>query len=88
MSGVEVAQAIRKAKSSVYVVGCTGNALREDQEQYLEAGADYILPKPVHRGAIEERLEEATRRKRYRMANADVVEQDFEARREEDKHET
>jgi osomolarity two-component system sensor histidine kinase SLN1 len=26
---------------------CTGNALQSDQDDYLEAGADYVLTKPV-----------------------------------------
>lgn len=31
MSGVEVVRAVREMGNPLYVVGCTGNALREDQ---------------------------------------------------------
>lgn len=31
MSGVEVARAVREMNCPIYIVGCTGNALREDQ---------------------------------------------------------
>jgi len=31
MSGVEVVRALREMGNPLYVVGCTGNALREDQ---------------------------------------------------------
>lgn len=34
MSGVEVVRALREANIPLYVVGCTGNALREDQVYY------------------------------------------------------
>lgn len=66
MSGVEVARAVRSLPSDVYIVGCTGNALKEDQEEYLVAGADDILPKPVHQSAIAEMLAHARERSRWR----------------------
>ena len=31
MSGVEVAREVREMGCPLYIVGCTGNALREDQ---------------------------------------------------------
>jgi CheY-like chemotaxis protein len=31
MTGVEVAREVREMGNPVYIVGCTGNALREDQ---------------------------------------------------------
>jgi len=42
MSGVEVAREVREMGCPVYIVGCTGNALREDQEEYIAAGADGV----------------------------------------------
>jgi CheY-like chemotaxis protein len=63
MSGVEVVSALRQMGLTTFVVGCTGNALREDQEEYLSAGAHELLPKPVHQSAIEEMLVEARRRR-------------------------
>lgn len=62
MSGVEVARAVRKTGNPVYIVGCTGNALREDQDEYLAAGADRVLTKPITQTAILEALELARRR--------------------------
>lgn len=58
-SGVEVVQELREMGSDLFVVGCTGNALREDQDEYLAAGADEILAKPVHQGDVVEMLRRA-----------------------------
>jgi CheY-like chemotaxis protein len=62
LSGVEVARAVRSWPSDVYIVGCTGNALEEDIAEYRAAGADNILPKPIHQGAIVEQLDLARER--------------------------
>jgi CheY-like chemotaxis protein len=42
MTGVEVARAVRELGCPLYIVGCTGNALKEDQEEYIDAGADGV----------------------------------------------
>jgi osomolarity two-component system sensor histidine kinase SLN1 len=47
LSGLEAVRRLRQAGRSDFVVGVTGNALLSDQEDYLEAGADYVLTKPV-----------------------------------------
>ena len=39
ITGFEVASKVRQLGCPVYIVGCTGNALRQDQEEYIEAGA-------------------------------------------------
>lgn len=57
MSGVETARAIRALQWDVYIVGCTGNALQEDQDEYRQAGADAIVTKPVSVAAIREKLD-------------------------------
>jgi CheY-like chemotaxis protein len=59
MFGVEVAREVRALGLPIYIVGCTGNALREDQDEYLAAGADDVIPKPVHEAAIREQLARA-----------------------------
>jgi len=59
MFGVEVAREVRARGIPIYIVGCTGNALREDQDEYLAAGADDILPKPLHEAAIRDQLVKA-----------------------------
>jgi CheY-like chemotaxis protein len=56
MSGVEVTRAVRKHGDPVYIVGCTGNALREDQEEYTGAGADQVLTKPIKQAALVEAI--------------------------------
>lgn len=68
MTGVEAVAALRAAGCDTYVVGCTGNALREDQDEYITSGADAIIPKPVHQAAILEHLAEARRRSDAKMA--------------------
>ena len=46
MSGVEVAREVRGLGHPLYIVGCTGNALREDQvshkdkSNYAQLGTD------------------------------------------------
>lgn len=62
MSGVEVAHHVRTMGNHIFIVGCTGNALREDQEEYLCAGADDIIPKPIHQKAVLDMIKEARKR--------------------------
>lgn len=57
MFGHEVVRELRAAGCNTYIVGCTGNALREDQDEYLSAGANAVIPKPVHEAAIREQVE-------------------------------
>lgn len=47
MSGLSMVAKLREAGRSDFVVGVTGNALLTDQEEYLEAGVDKVLTKPV-----------------------------------------
>ncbi|KDQ58727.1 hypothetical protein JAAARDRAFT_206584 [Jaapia argillacea MUCL 33604] len=47
MTGEEAVRKLRSLGRTDLVVGCTGNALTEDQASYIEAGADYILTKPI-----------------------------------------
>jgi FixJ family two-component response regulator len=51
MSGVEVVRALREMGNPLYVVGCTGNALREG-----------IIPKPVHQKSVLEQIKLARKR--------------------------
>ena len=64
MSGVEVARAVRAMGCPIYIVGCTGNALKEDQDEYIGAGADDLIPKPIHQSAIEAEIVKARKRVR------------------------
>ncbi|KAJ7707367.1 hypothetical protein B0H17DRAFT_918003 [Mycena rosella] len=47
MTGEEAVKELRANDRTDFVVGCTGNALTEDQDSYREAGADEVMVKPV-----------------------------------------
>ncbi|KAJ6585562.1 hypothetical protein B0H19DRAFT_1110156 [Mycena capillaripes] len=47
MTGEDAVKEIRANNRDDFVVGCTGNALTEDQISYREAGADDVVIKPV-----------------------------------------
>jgi len=47
LSGEEVVRRLRSLGRTDLVVGCTGNALADDQASYLAAGANRILTKPI-----------------------------------------
>ena len=46
MSGVEVVRAVREMGNPLYVVGCTGNALREDQVSLSSPLPLCVAPNP------------------------------------------
>ena len=73
MSGVEVAREVREAEYDLYICGCSGNAMREDQEAYIAAGADAIIPKPIHQRAILEQIKEARKRVRGETKPKEIV---------------
>ena len=47
LSGVDATRELRAAGYRHLIIGCTGNVMEEDTEEYLEAGADMILAKPM-----------------------------------------
>jgi len=63
-SGVEVARRLRKLDRKDFVVGVTGNALTEDQQEYLQAGANYVLTKPVLEKSLKAMLVLADERRK------------------------
>ena len=46
------------------LVGITGNALKEDQAEYMEAGLDRVLIKPVLERSLKEMLSHALDRRK------------------------
>ncbi|KAF9649944.1 hypothetical protein BDM02DRAFT_3093963 [Thelephora ganbajun] len=67
MSGVEMVRKLRKLGRKDLVVGVTGNALLPDQEEYLEAGVDHILTKPVREENVRKMLVIADERRKARL---------------------
>ncbi|GAW08297.1 ESCRT-II complex vps25 subunit [Lentinula edodes] len=47
LSGVKAIAKLRDLGRRDFVVGVTGNALVSDQREYLDAGVDHVLTKPV-----------------------------------------
>eukprot|EP01036_Dinobryon_divergens_P061674 gene61674-biopygen14791 len=47
MNGVEATRALREQGFQYLIIGVTGNVLEDDITEYLAAGADMILSKPL-----------------------------------------
>ncbi|QRV74014.1 protein-histidine kinase [Ceratobasidium sp. AG-Ba] len=62
--GLEVMRQLRSLGRQDFVVGVTGNALKEDQEEYYEAGVDQVLTKPVLERSLKQMLVMADERRR------------------------
>ena len=56
MTGVEAARAMRGAGYGGRVVGLTGNAVQSDRDEFMRAGADVVLTKPVDGRGLSEAL--------------------------------
>jgi CheY-like chemotaxis protein len=63
MNGLEATRAIRQKEPSAgkhqRIVGMTGNPTEENEERYLEAGMDAILPKPICMERLFQAIESA-----------------------------
>ncbi|KAJ7716135.1 CheY-like superfamily [Mycena metata] len=71
LSGLNAVAKLREWGRSDFVVGVTGNALLEDQEEYMAAGVDHVLTKPVNEQALRRMLVLAdARRKSKALARA------------------
>lgn len=73
MSGVEMVRKLRKLGRKDLVVGVTGNALLPDQEEYLEAGADHVLTKPVREENVKKMLAVADERRKARVLSDSTI---------------
>ena len=56
ISGPELVREIKKFNPEIYIIGISG--VEELRKDFLEAGADSFLPKPVHLGFLKKELEE------------------------------
>lgn len=71
LSGINAVAKLREWGRADFVVGVTGNALLEDQEEYIAAGVDHVLTKPVNEHALRRMLVLAdARRKSKPLARA------------------
>ncbi|PFH50297.1 hypothetical protein AMATHDRAFT_61349 [Amanita thiersii Skay4041] len=68
LSGVSMVQKLRAMGRKDFIVGVTGNALLSDQQEYLEAGADRVLTKPVTLSSIQDILAIANERRKREAA--------------------
>lgn len=50
MNGLDATTAIREIRSSFdpLILGVTGNAMKQDTDKFLQAGADRVMPKPLN----------------------------------------
>ncbi|KAF8509178.1 hypothetical protein BU17DRAFT_56291, partial [Hysterangium stoloniferum] len=67
MSGLGTSRHLRAAGRRDLVVGVTGNALISDQKEYLDAGVDHVLTKPVKETSLKAMLEAAHERRLRRI---------------------
>ncbi|KAJ4474970.1 hypothetical protein J3R30DRAFT_630081 [Lentinula aciculospora] len=57
LSGVKAVAKLRDLGRQDFVVGVTGNALVSDQREYLDAGVDHVLTKPVLERSLRNMLQ-------------------------------
>ncbi|TDL26135.1 hypothetical protein BD410DRAFT_784176 [Rickenella mellea] len=63
LSGLETVSKLREVGRTELVVGVTGNALLLDQQEYLDAGVDYVITKPVFERNLKSALSMALERR-------------------------
>ncbi|KAI0642307.1 hypothetical protein C8Q79DRAFT_1003202 [Trametes meyenii] len=64
LSGLDAVSKLRSMGRRDFVVGVTGNALLSDQQEYLDAGVDHVLTKPVLEKSLKSMLAIADERRR------------------------
>ncbi|KAJ3832913.1 hypothetical protein F5878DRAFT_433481 [Lentinula raphanica] len=64
LSGVKAIARLRELGRRDFVVGVTGNALVTDQKEYLDAGVDHVLTKPVLERSLRNMLQLADDRRK------------------------
>ncbi|TFK48812.1 hypothetical protein OE88DRAFT_1663992 [Heliocybe sulcata] len=75
LSGVEAVRRLRQFGRQDLVVGVTGNALLSDQQDYIEAGVDHVLTKPVREANLKNMLFLADARRKRTMEIHHVAEE-------------
>lgn len=64
MNGPEAARAIRATGNTALIIGVTGNIYKEDVDEFMAAGADRVLSKPVNKQELLAVFNEVLARKR------------------------
>ncbi|KAJ3849944.1 hypothetical protein EV368DRAFT_46285 [Lentinula lateritia] len=68
LSGQRTVEILRRLRRRDFVVGLTGNALLTDQYEYLRAGVDIVLTKPVMQNKLLYVLKEADARRQHHLS--------------------
>ncbi|KAI0747292.1 hypothetical protein BC629DRAFT_1585210 [Irpex lacteus] len=71
LSGIETVAKLREIGRKDFVVGVTGNALLDDQQEFYGAGVDHVLTKPVQEKALKSMLTVADERRKERRLSAE-----------------
>ncbi|KAL1693548.1 histidine kinase [Schizophyllum commune] len=66
--GTKVAKYLRRARRRDFVVGLTGNAMVQDQKEFIDAGVDRVYTKPTTKDTLLEVLAAARERRKARTA--------------------
>ncbi|KAJ3756009.1 Tco5, signal transduction HAMP domain histidine kinase [Lentinula raphanica] len=69
LSGLKTIEILRRLRRKDFVVGLTGNALLTDQDEYLHAGVDIVLTKPVMQDKLLYILKEADARRQHHRSS-------------------
>jgi PAS domain S-box-containing protein len=73
LSGLEATQLIRRMGDRIsqpFIIALTANAMQGDREQYLAAGMDAYLSKPLDISALQSTLQKAAEQKQSRAARS------------------
>ncbi|KAI0091492.1 hypothetical protein BDY19DRAFT_629129 [Irpex rosettiformis] len=74
VSGIETVSKLRELGRKDFVVGVTGNALLDDQQEFYGAGVDHVLTKPVQEKALKSMLSLADERRKQRESMLETQE--------------
>ncbi|KAF8517934.1 hypothetical protein BU17DRAFT_49029 [Hysterangium stoloniferum] len=75
MTGLSMVRRLRELGRTDFVVGITGNALLPDQDEYLEAGVNRVLAKPVQERSLISALSVADQLKKNGALNRSMIHQ-------------
>ncbi|KAG8909706.1 hypothetical protein FRC00_009614 [Tulasnella sp. 408] len=73
MSGVEMVRNLRMLGRKDMLIGVTGNALKEDQVEYLQGGANGVLIKPIQERQLVDYLAQAAVERTHRLTSSPQI---------------